>query len=511
MLLRENSDNNSFFENEFLQRHEITDRKGTIIATQIITASLYANPKKIDNPKEVLKALKIIIPTLDTQQLEDKLKQNNKNFVWIKRHLTPKLQEKIHQLGIPGLYLREDQRRVYPQGQLFSHVLGGSNQDNIGKGGLEYYFENHLIHQPIQTSLDVGVQFIIHEELQAGIKKYKADAANAIVLDSSTGEIIAMVSIPDFDLNSNAPIKNAALFNRNTLGVYEQGSTFKILNVALALELGVITPKSMFDASEPVEIGNYTIKDYRGKERHLSVVESLVYSSNVAMIKISERFSCDAQKQFLKKLGMLEKVTLELPEVSRSLYPNKWQDVSKMSISYGYGFASTPLHTISAMAMILNNGKKVTPTLLKQTPYQKNPKAIEQIIDQKNAKILQAMLKMVITKGTSKKAFVDNYPVIGKTGTAYQSEGKKGYGKRNKRTTSFIGGMGKYAILVMLDNPQGIPETHNFTAAGWNAAPVAKNIMSRIIPLLDVPPIDTEIEDELLKNYNYMKKTCLHD
>jgi len=477
-------------------RQNIVDRNGVILATQLITASVYANPKVIINAKEAADKLVKIFPHLKRDVLLQKL-QSNQGFVWIERHATPKLQEAVHSLGIPGIYLQQDQKRAYPHGSLACHVIGRCDIDGHGVSGIEQSFDTELRtkEEDLKLSLDIRVQHAVHNELVSSVEKFHAVGANAIVMNVKTGEIIAMVSLPDYD--SNRPMQNLECgFNRNTLGVYEQGSTFKILNVAIALETGAATLNSSFDATNPVHIGRFKITDFRVPSRSLSLVEALVFSSNIAAIKIAQKFGPQVQKHFMKQFGILNPPSLEIPEKSNSLLPRDWNETAMMSVAFGYAIAVTPLHTLSAMSGIINNGYRPTPTL----KFVSNEDRQERInsflkdpcVSSKTSKIIRKIMRMIVSDGTARRANVKGYQVFAKTGTAYQSGRKGGYGSAadRRRRTSFIGGFPandpQYVMIVMLDDPKPVEGTYGFATAGWNVTPTAGQIIERIAPLLGV-------------------------
>lgn len=486
-------------------RQNLVDRNGIILATQLVTASVYANPKVIIDAKEAANKLCKLFPHLRYENVLQKL-QSNQGFVWIERHASPKMQEAVHSLGIPGIYLQPDQKRVYPHGTLACHVIGRCDIDGYGVSGIEQSFDVMLTTKEgdLKLSLDLRVQHAVHNELVSAIEQFKAVAANAMVMDVKTGEIIAMVSLPDYD--PNRQMKNIECgFNRNTLGVYEQGSTFKILNAAIALETGTSTLSSIFDARNPVSIGRFKITDFKGQNREITLVEALVHSSNIAAIKIAQKFGPQVQKHFMGQFGVLTPLSLEIPELGKSLTPKDWRETAMMSVSFGYGIAVTPLHSLCAMAGIVNNGCRPTPTLRfvpaanrheRTQSFSKNP-----CVSEKTSKAIRQMMRTIVCEGTAKKANIDGYQVFAKTGTAYQNKGKfGGYGSDadRHRTTSFIGGFPandpKYIMIVMLDDPKPAQGTYGYATAGWNVTPTAGNIIERIAPLLGVKSDFNEAE-----------------
>jgi cell division protein FtsI (penicillin-binding protein 3) len=485
-------------------RSDIHDRNGAVLATDLVTASVYANPKVILNAKDAAEKLSKLLPEVGFDVLYQRL-TCQKGFVWVARHVPPKLQQAINQLGIPGVYLQKDHRRVYPYGNLVSHVLGYCGVDRNGLAGFEKSFDMQMWQSkdPVQISLDVRVQHVVRDQLMNAIEEFNCIAANAVVMDVDTGEVLAMVSLPDYD--PNMPNQNAkeATFNRNTLGVYEPGSTFKILNTAIALESGTANLNSMYDARFPIQIGHFKIDDFKGKYRVLSLKEAFVYSSNIAAIKIALEFGTNTQKSYFKKFGVFDPVKLEIPENGMPLIPGQWREITTMTAAYGYGISVTPMQTLKIVSSIVT-GQTVTPTLI----YQKNiaetePKA--QLVSEKTAKSIRELMRTVVSEGTSRKADIAGMGVFGKTGTAYKVKGK-GYSANTSglkpRTTFFIGGFPhnkpKYMVMVMLDEPKPAKGTYGYAAAGWNVTPTAGKIIERIAPLLGFKPQDDQPPSPLI-------------
>lgn len=479
-------------------RRNILDRNGEILATQLVTASVYANPKVVIDYKDAAKKLKTVFKDLNEDELIKKL-SSDKGFVWIIRHICPKDQSRVNNLGIPGIYLQSDQKRVYPHGSLVSHVLGCCNIDGQGIMGIENHFDQLLIggKEDLSISIDIRIQHVVFDELKKGIEKFQAIGGNAMIMDIKTGEILAMVSIPDFDPNLyNTPDQSA--FNRNTLGVYEPGSVFKAINMAIALESGVANVNTIFDASEPIKIGKFVITDFKGKNRPLTMLEAFMYSSNIACIKIAQKFGNKIQKEFFKKFGILDPIKLEIPENGYPIIPQDkdWKEVSTMTMSYGYGISVSPIQTFSTITGFINDGCKAKPTLIAIPKYLRE-KIINQnrkniIISEKTSMQIRKMMRAVVTDGTAKKAYVEGYQVFGKTGTAYQAKDGN-YGKVKQRTTTFIGAFPfdnpQFSYCVMLDDPKGLKETHGYATAGWNCAEIAGKTIERIAPILGVKPM----------------------
>lgn len=470
-----------------MPRADILDRNGTVLATHVVTASAYVDAREIQDANEAVEALHTVFPEISLETLRTKV-TSGKAFVWLARHLTPKRQDALQHLGLPGVYLRKDFKRVYPLGNLASHLIGFCGVDGNGLSGVERSFESYLLQslEPLRLSLDVRVQHIVLELLQEAIQEFKAIGGNALVMDAQTGEILAMESLPTFDLNTFQKVENQeALFNRNTLGVYEMGSVFKVLNVAIALESGKVTKQSQFDVREPIKIGRFTVTDFRGQNRILNLEEAFVYSSNIAAVKIAQQFGgAETQQRFFSSFGVFDPVELEVAEMGRPIYASRWTNATMMASSYGYGIAVSPLRLLSTINGIANGGVLVSPTLLcGKTPERKR------IVSPKTSQDVRAMMRKVIANGTARKADVPGYRVFGKTGTAYKN--KQGRYDANKaRRTVFVGGFPvespRYMVLFMLDEPKPTKQTFGYATAGWNVTPYGGKLIERIAPLLGV-------------------------
>lgn len=471
-------------------RATFKDRNGEVLATTIATSSLYANPKKILNPKEVVSKLKTVFPHLNEKDVLEKLK-SDKTFLWIVRHLTPQQKSAVMRLGQPGLEFMRDTKRVYPFGELLSHAVGFVDVDNTGISGLEKGMDQHLrsTNEPVELSLDIRLQHILFDELHKTVHNFSAEGGSTMMMDIVTGEILAMVSLPDFDPNKPVIENPQALFNRNTLGVYEMGSSMKIINTALALQSGIATIETKFDATQPLKVGRHFVTDYHAKNTWLTVEEIFVYSSNIGSARMALKAGSDRQKSFMKEIGFLHSQKLEIPELAQPLVPMTWKEANTITISYGYGLSVSPLHTSVAIAGIVNEGKMVEqPTLLKRSPQETKYKQI--VSSDVSAKVLNLMQQSVI-RGTSRKGSVPGIMVGGKTGTANQ---RRSHGRgyiANAVNTTFVcvfPEKPKYLVFVMLDGPKAKKETFGFNTAGWNAAPLASSIIQRAAPILGVFP-----------------------
>lgn len=494
-------------------RADIVDRNGELLATSLTTSSLFANAKVVIDPKEAAEKLAHVLPELNHQETMQKLK-SGKAFIWLARHLTPQKQAEIMRLGIPGLYFRSDERRVYPHGELFSHILGYTNIDNEGLGGVERKFDHYLLSETnsLQLSLDLRVQHALRDELLEGIEKFHAEGGAGMIMDVRSGEVLAMVSLPDFDPNQVGKIgsQKEALFNRITLGAYEMGSSFKIFNTALFLESKIANITTKFDVSAPLRLGRFKITDYHPVHYPLTVAEIFTTSSNIGAAKMAMQIGAERQTQFFKKLGFFEVPSLEISEIGAPLFPKNWSEATTITASYGYGISISPLQLVTAIAGIVNKGMMNKPTLLKKENPQRDQGI--QIVSKETSEIMCHLMHTVVAEGTGKKARVKNYEVGGKTGTANLLSGKS-Y-KQGSNMTSFVGAFPmsrpEYIVLIMVDRPQAIKETYGFNAAGWNAAPIAGKVISRIAPLLQVVPVNEE-KQEATENPQFIHAKATHE
>ncbi len=470
-----------------LIRADILDCNGMILATSLPTVSVYANGKDILDVDKTLSGLKKVFPDLNYQKIELQIK-SRKKFFWIKRHITPKQQESLLSLGITGIYFIKTERRLYPDRNLVSHVLGGTDIDNVGIAGIELYENARLIKslEPLKLSIDIRIQHAVRDELINSMKEFRAVGATGIFYDIESGETLAMVSLPDFDPNQYSKSPNINKFNKCTCAVMEPGSTAKIFNTAMALESGKFKIHDTIDVTTPLTIGKFTIKDYHPQTKPLTVEEVFKYSSNIGSGRIALSVGGKVQQRFFKDVGLFSSIEIELPELQSPLYPKTWREPTVITASYGYGIAVTPMHMVRAVAGILNQGVLIPPTLIKDK--NKNLKDKNRIVSSKTSKIIARLLRLVVQEGTSKKADVQGYQVIGKTGTSEKLDGKTYNKKAN--LCFFIGAIPmekpKYLIFIMLDEPKATPTTFGFAAAGWNAAPSASRILSRIGSILDL-------------------------
>ncbi len=487
-------------------RTDIVDRDGRVLATNLSTYSLYAQPQDMIDPVHVAKALVKIFPDLDEPRLVKDF-TGERTFVWIKKTLSPEQMQAVHDIGDPGLLFGPREMRLYPNGHLAAHILGGASfgregvdsAEVIGVAGIEKQYDSYLrdpanAGQPLQLSIDLTVQAATREVLDAGMHMMNAKGAAAILMNARTGEIISMVSLPDFDPNNRpAPLvkgnpADSPLFNRAVQGLYELGSTFKIFDVGQALDLGLITPQTIID-TRPFRYGKFLIHDDHNYGSQLSVIDVIRQSSNIGAARIAMLFGGAKQKPFLKSLGLLDPSPVELAEAPyvRPQYPTNWSDISTMTVSYGHGIAVSPLMLCTAYASMLNGGTRVYPTLIKTDHPQVGPRIISEATSAK----LREMLRYVVTSGTASRGDVKGYDVGGKTGTADKVNPQGGY--YNDKVVSTFAAVfpvnnPQYVLVVTLDEPSDNVDSQPRRTAGYTAVPVAAEIIRRAAPLLGMRP-----------------------
>jgi cell division protein FtsI (penicillin-binding protein 3) len=473
-----------------IERGEITDRNGVLLATSLGMISVYADPRKVLDPADAATQLARVLPDLNEATIRARL-ASARSFVYVKRDLTPRQEYDVNRLGLPGIFFQREDRRIYPQGAIVSHVLGFSDVDNHGLAGIEKYMDERLrASETVQLSIDLRVQNIARQELGDSVAKFHALGGAALVMDAHSGELLAMVSLPDFDPNEPGAASDDARFNRATLGVYEMGSTFKIFNTAMALETGTTTLAGRYDATHPIQIARFTITDYHAERRWLSVPEIFMYSSNIGSVRMALDAGTPAQRAFLDRLHMLTPLKIELPEVGHPRIPMPWRPINTMTIAFGHGISVSPLHLVAGTAAVVNGGILVPPTLVKREPGEPVPG--ERVMSLKTSESMRKLMRLVVEQGTGKMAAAAGYMVGGKTGTA-EKNGKGGY-REKALLSNFAGAFPmddpQYVVFVMLDEPQGNKESYGFATAGWTAAPAAGHIIARIAPLLGMMPED---------------------
>ena len=489
------------------QRADIVDREGRVLATNLVTHSLYAQPRTMVDPARAARGLARIFPDLDESRLLADFTGKRK-FLWIRKKISPEQMQLVHDIGEPGLLFGPREMRLYPNGHLAAHVLGGASfgregvesAEVIGTAGVEKAFDGWMRDPanngaPLQLSIDLPVQAAVETVLDGGMKLMNAKGAAAILMDVHTGEILSLASLPDFDPNTRPqPLgkgdpSDSPLFNRAVQGVYELGSTFKIFAVGQALDLGLVNPQTMVDTKSPMVWGKFRIRDFHNYGPQLSVTDVIVKSSNVGTAHVALGIGPERQQQFLKSLGFFEPVPVELVEAAsgKPILPKRWPEITTITVSYGHGLSASPLHLAAAYAAVANGGTRVTPTILK------NPSAHlgERVMSEQTSATLRNMLRQVVTRGTASMGDVKGYAVAGKTGTADKTKPNGGYYDDKVVTTFasfFPADDPRYVLVVSLDEPVETTGTEPRRTAGWTSVPVAAEIVRRVAPLLGLRP-----------------------
>ncbi|WP_096786500.1 penicillin-binding protein 2 [Rhodobacter sp. CZR27] len=494
------------------QRADITDRSGRILATNLLTHSLYAHPREMVDPVRVARELAQIFPDLDEKDLLKRF-TDGRRFLWVRKKLSPEQMQQVHDIGDPGLLFGPREMRLYPNGRLAAHVLGGTSfgaegvhsAEVIGTAGIEKALDARLrdpamAGEPLTLSLDLTVQAATTEILGAGMKMMNAKGATAILMEAATGEIVALASLPDFDPNDRpAPLTvkdadpgDSPLFNRAVQGVYELGSTFKIFTVAQALELGLVNPQTLVDANAPMRWGRFLIKEFKNHNYGpmLSATDVIVKSSNVGVARLALQIGGLRQQAFLKSLGFFDPTPVELVEApyARPLVPTRWPEITTITTSYGHGLAASPMHLAAAYGAIANGGIAVKPTLV----HQENRPPAARVMRPEVARAALDMLRQVVTRGTATYGDVDGYEVAGKTGTADKPNPRGGYHHDkvvNTFASIFPASNPQYVLIVTLDEPVETSGPEPRRTAGYTAVPVAAEIIRRTAPLLGLRPM----------------------
>jgi cell division protein FtsI (penicillin-binding protein 3) len=470
-----------------MQRADLTDRNGELLATTLETYSLYAEPRRVWNPSEAAEVLQRLRPHLDRSSLQQKL-ELDRSFVWLERGLTPKERQAVFNLGLPGLDFRKEPKRVYPREALASHVVGFTDVDMAGVAGAERAFDDELIAEnapSIALSIDLRVQFALTDELAKAREKFDALDANGVVMDIQTGEIIAMASVPNFNPNDPGATLPATRFNHAAMSTYDLGSVFKPLTMAMALEDGVADQVEMFDVQKPYRVLNKYIRDDHPSEVPLNMWGVLGESSNRGTAMIAQRIGAERQQHHLRNLGLLDRVGYELAESAKPQVQKRWGEMATVTVSYGHGLSVTPLALTSAISAMLNDGVYVTPTVRKASMA--TPPVGRRVFRSEVSRDMVDMMRYVVTDGTGRRANVPGYGVMGKTGTAEKPSATGGYDQK-RLVTSFVAAFPhsnpRYAMIVTLDEPKPIEGTYGYATAGWNATPTAGNVIRRIGPIL---------------------------
>ncbi len=493
-------------------RPDILDRNGEVLATDVRVPSLYAEPRRLIDVDEAVELLTADLPDLDATELRERL-SSKRGFVWLKRDITAEQQREIYHQGLPGIGFLNENKRDYPNGAEVSHLLGHVNIDNQGIAGMEKWLDGHglaalhmaglatdRLQTPVQLAVDLRVQHALRDELVAAHVKYKTLAAAGIVLDVRTGEIVAMVSEPDYDPNNPRQALDPTRINRLTTGVFEMGSTFKAFTIAMALNSGKVTLKSSFDAHGPMQVGRFQIHDFEPENRMLTIPEIFTYSSNIGAARTALSMGVEAHKAFLKKLGQLDRLRTELPESAEPILPRHWGELNTITIAFGHGLSVAPLQAVMGVAALMNGGILIPPTFLKRTEAEANALG-KRVIKPETSEMMRYLMRLNVEKGTARKADIPGYYIGGKTGTA--DKVINGHYSKSSVLTDFMAVLPadqpRYLLLIMLDDPKVLPETHGFKTSGWNAVPVGGAVVARIAPLLGIEPrMDLPTADRLI-------------
>ena len=483
-------------------RPELLDRNGGVMAQDIKTMSVFAEPRRLIDKDEAVELLSAVLPDLDATDLRKRL-GSRKGFIWVKRGVTDKQQEEVFRLGLPGVGFLPENKRIYPNGPVGAHVLGFTNTDNQGIAGIEKWVDNQGLGdlkgagfdvtpqdlKPITLSLDTKATFAVRDELAKGIEHFKAAAGSAAIMDVNTGEMIAYVSLPDYDPNNPVDALKPDHINRLNVGTYEMGSTFKAISIAMALELNKVTLRSTVDARDNLRYGRFTIHDFHATHRILTVPEVFIHSSNIGTAKMVMMVGVDGHKQFLRKMGQLTRLQTELPETASPQIPGHWGELNSMTIAFGQGLNVTPLQAMMAVGALANGGYEITPTFLKRDKPDFRDET-QRVIRPEVSEDLRYLMRVNATLGSAKKIDIPGYFAGGKTGTADKLI--HGHYSNDRVNTTFMSVVPadkpKYLFFVMMEDPQAAEGTYGYHTAAWNSGEVCGQIMQRVAPLLNLPP-----------------------
>lgn len=494
-------------------RPDLLDRNGEILATDIRTASLYAEPRRILDVDEAAEAIHSVLPELSIAFLHQRL-DGDEGFVWLQREITPRQQDAVHRLGIPGVGFLTENQRFYPGGPVASHIVGHVNVDNQGIAGIEKHIDDDWLGDlqqfgfasnaadfaPVHLSIDLRVQHILRDELVAAVERFDALAAAGIVLDIHTGEVVAMSSIPDYDPNQPAQSLDPDRLNRVTAGVYELGSVFKALTVAMGLDSGLVRMGDYFDASRPIYAGGFTINDFHGKNRPLTVPEVFIYSSNIGAARMAMTVGAEGQQEFLRRLGLTTRLDTELPESALPLTPDRWGDLTTMTVAFGHGVSTTPINLAAAAAALMNGGNLIPPTFLRRGEDEAASLAT-QVVSAETSLLMRYMFRLNAVEGSGRRADVPGYLVGGKTGTAEKIvDGRySSAAVFNSFLAAFPMDNPQYVVLTIVDEPQPLPGEGR--TAAYNAAAIVANVVRRSGSLLGVTPRFDPFDYATLESY----------
>jgi cell division protein FtsI (penicillin-binding protein 3) len=483
-------------------RPDLLDRNGQILATDIETMSVFAEPRRIIDKDEAVELITAVLPDVDAKELRERLGLK-KGFVWVKRQVTEKERQEVFHLGLPGVGFIPENKRVYPNGPLGAHVIGFVDKDNVGIAGMEKYLDEQSLTdphvagfavdpdllKPVRLSIDLKATQALRDELSAGLARFRAKAAAGAIVDVGTGEIIALESLPDFDPNDPGDVKDPEKINRVCVGVYEMGSTFKALSIAMALDVGKVNLDTRIDARQSLRYGRFTIHDFEATHRMLSVPEVFTHSSNIGAARMALMVGVEGHQAFLKKMGQLDRLRTELPESAEPLVPKRWGELNTMTIAFGQGINVAPIQALMAVAALVNGGELITPTFLVRSEAQAAAIA-HRVVSPQTSESMRYLMRANATHGSAGFANVLGYYVGGKTGTADKIV--HGRYSHDKVLTTFMAitpaDKPKYLYLAMYDEPQALPEDGGFHTAAHNAGRTVGRLIERVEPLEGVPP-----------------------
>jgi cell division protein FtsI (penicillin-binding protein 3) len=490
-------------------RPPILDRNGLEMAVDIRVPSLFAEPRRIIDVEEAVRKLRTVLPDLDEAWLRTRL-SGDKGFVWVQRELSPAIQEKVMRLGIPGIDFITESKRFYPGMNEASHILGSTNIDNQGIAGIERHMDGEdvaLLQElglargnalaPVELSVDMRVQHVMHEQLVDAMTRYQAIAAAGVMMDVHTGEIIALASVPDFDPNDPASALVKDSFNRVTAGIFEPGSIFKTVTMAGALDSGAVSITDQFDARFGVRFGRFTIDDFHGKHRILSLPEVYKYSSNIGTIRVMQAMGKDAYRAFLTTMGFDARVPFELPEMRLPTVPKEFSEVGAATASFGHGLSVSPLHMVTAYAAFVNGGNYIAPTLYRRDMAEAEA-LYRRVLQPSTSEAIRYLMRLNALEGSGSQMNKEalGYRVGGKTGTAEKVvDGRYS----SNKVTNFFGSAfpldnPRYAMVIMVDEPKA-ENPQSGTTAGWNAGAVTGRVVQRVAPMLGIAPDFSEVLD----------------
>lgn len=478
-------------------RADIVDRNGQVLATNLRVPGVHADPSRLIDKADAAKRLAAILPGVDSGELQRRF-ETSRRFAWVKHRITPEEQLAVLELGLPGVEFSAAEHRVYPKGNLASHVTGFVNIDGFGQAGVERSQQARLLQggDPLALSLDLRIQQIVRQELMDAHRRFRSIGANAMVLDLVSGELLAMVSLPDFDPNRIGKTDRIEYLNRNLAEVYELGSVFKILTIAAALDTGKVGLKDRFDATGKLVIGRHKIGDDHAKNKWLSVSEIFEYSSNIGTARMAfAAGGAPVLEDFFRRVGFYAKPQIEIAEVVRPRTPKKWAEVTVATTSFGHGIAVTPLQFVDAVGGLVRDGTRVPPTLLKRDRADVPPAT--RYVSERTAELMRWLMWLVVENGTGTRANLESYEIGGKTGTAEKPVG--GRYSLDSVLASFVAAFPidqpRYVVFVTLDEPKGDASTYGMRYGGWTAAPVVSAIIDRIGPILGIPPSGEEVAE----------------